>query len=159
MPSNFRDKDGKDPFSDEHGRNPYADEAQEAAAAVRDDPYAAPSGESYVHRPGDFETFLPHRGGRLFLMAVVSLLVGLVGIPVWYLFSAPFGILAFVGAVPVCVMAVGDLRAMRMRAMDRAGHRLSLWALLLGVLAALLASVNAALIVGRIIFLIRVGGF
>jgi hypothetical protein len=56
-------------------------------------------------------------------------------------------------------MAVRDLRAMRLEAIDRAGYRLTVWAASLGLLAGALALVNTALIVGRIIFLVRVGEF
>jgi hypothetical protein len=150
MPSNYRDKNGKDPFSDEHGRNPFADDGQDLPATEADSPYAASTAKQSSYRPGDFETTLPHRGGFLLGLAIAGLLVAALGIPVWYYSSNPLGMVALAASVPAAVLAGRDLRAMKMGAMDTASRDKTHWALLVGLLGTAVALVSLVLWVGQL---------
>jgi hypothetical protein len=165
MPSNFRDKNGRDPFADAEGRNPYAKDGQEVPPAdedrqdtsptADDGPYAASAAEQYRYRPGDFEQVLPHRAHLLLGVALVGLAVGIAGIPIWYVWSIEAGVLALAATLPACALAVQDLRAMNLEAMDSSGRRLTTWALLIGVLGTAVAGVSVVLIIGRVFLWIR----
>lgn len=165
MPSNFRDKHGRDPFADEEGRNPYADDGREVAPAVANgqgksptaapSPYQASDMAQYKHRPGDFETLLPHRGGLLLGVAVVGLVVGLTGIPVWLIWNMEVGVLALGASLPAFILAWQDLRAIQVQAMDPAGKRLTGWAAAVGLVGMAVASISVILLVVRVVGWIR----
>ena len=152
MPSNYRDIDGRDPFSDERGSNPFADDGQDVAPPDSEDPYTPTATESYRHRPGDFETILPHRGRLILGLAIVGLLAAVLGIPAWYFQSTHLGFLALAATLPACIFAVSDLRAMRMGAMDPSGYRTTIWGGYLGLLGSGVAAFDAVVLIAEVFF-------
>jgi hypothetical protein len=122
-----------DPFLDEMGNNPFADDGP--AAEVSDDPYAV--GASHAgptFQPDNFETTLPHRGGRVLAIGSVGLVLcvlGAAGIAAcvaapdiagsWLTLSATSLLFGFSCAPTAWIMGRSDLRAIRSGAMDDAG--------------------------------------
>jgi hypothetical protein len=173
MPSNFRDKNGQDPFSDEHGQNPYAEDGQEVQPDTDDSPYAASDAPPVSHQLGDFEAVLPHRGRQILRWAVGGLVVALAGLLVWLLIptenaeinspddfawlmlwdTLPIatGAIGISVSLPACFLANKDLHAMRMGAVDPAGKSMTslgavigLAGILVGVLGVFLALPSVA---------------
>jgi hypothetical protein len=156
MPSNFRDKNGTDPFSDEEGKNPFAEDGEDLPPPADNGPYAASAEGPYTHRPGDFETVLTHRGGTILGLGIVGTLVALIGLLTWYFWMLAAGALALAATLPACVFAMKDLRAMDMGAMDPAGKRRTIVGAVFGLIGTAVAAVSVVLFVGQV-FLPAVG--
>jgi hypothetical protein len=137
MPSNYRDKNGKDPFSDELGRNPFADEGGNLPADSDDSPYAA-SVEEASYRP-EFEAILPHRGRFRLRLAVIGLVSALLGLPIWFVRENPVGMFALAATLPAAVLAWKDLQAIQRGAMDPTGRATTRRAMLLGAVGTAVA--------------------
>ena len=132
MPSNFRDKNGTDPFSDESGENPFADEGEDLPAESVEGPYAA-TVEGPTYRP-EFEAVLPHRGRLWLWLGIVGLLSAVAGLPIWFMYEIPLGAFALAAALPAGVLAWKDCQAIQRGAMDPTGRAVTRWAMLLGFL-------------------------
>ena len=129
----------RDPFRDEQGDNPFADDGPEAD--VSEDPYAVSASETAsalrtgpTYRPNNFETTLPHRGGRVFQLGRIGLalsVLGAVGVAtciafpeasgLWVVLSAALLLFGLPCSFTAWIMGRNDLRAIRSGAMDDAG--------------------------------------
>jgi len=148
MPSNFRDKNGKDPFSDEAGGNPYADDEEELSAELVEGPYATTAaGQSY--RP-EFEAVLSHRGRLWVWTSLIGLLLALAGLPVWFSYQLPLGAFALGITLPAGLLAWKDHQAIQRGAMDPSGRAATRWAMLLGALGTVVAGSTLAIFIYQI---------
>jgi hypothetical protein len=150
MPSNFRDWDGRDPFSNEKGENPFADASGKDELSDESNPYH--TGATQVeYTPDDFEMFLTPRSGKIIALAIAGL--GLAGAGVALLFTTsfpfrilPFGLFALAFSLPAFFKARADLRAMRKGALTldkESGTRLGMMLAILGAVLGLAAGVAA----------------
>jgi hypothetical protein len=140
-----------DPFRDEQGDNPFADDGPEAE--VSEDPYAVTASEAEpTFHPDDFETTLPHRGGRVFTLGTTGLLLcalGAVGVAIfvavpdlvgsWLTMSAALLLFGFACAPTAWIMGRSDLRAIRCGAMDDAGLARTRRGYVFGIIGTLIA--------------------
>ena len=140
------------PFEDARGDNPYSDGDAPPSKAIAENAFATPSdSEQRPYTPSDYEAILvPNAKGALFL-AIVGLVPATIGVigagiaiassgnwttPLFY--ALPLQFAGMAAAVPACIIARRDLRAIKAGAMDDAGHgtsRLALWLGAFGVLA------------------------
>ncbi len=154
----------RDPFRDEQGDNPFADDGPEAE--VSENPYGvsvSPTGPTF--RPDDFETTLPHRAGRVFVLGGIGLAMSVLGaagvttcvaIPeasgLWVTLSAALLLFGLPCAFTAWSMGRNDLRAIRSGAMDDAGLVRTSRGHLFGVMGTLVA---IAPVVIAIVMIIR----
>jgi hypothetical protein len=132
MPSNYRDKNGSDPFADEAGANPFADDGEDLPAESDASPYAASElGQTY--RP-EYEAILPHRGRLWFWLSIVGLLSAAAGLILWFWQLNPLGMFAVAASLPAAVLAWKDHQAIQSGAMDPTGRTRVRWAMFLGAL-------------------------
>lgn len=158
MPSNYRDEDGKDPFSDEKGNNPFAEDGEELPEPADDGPYAASAEGPYTYKRGDFETVLTNRGRLILGLGIVGTIVSLFGPVTWYLWTASAGlkpwhfgtlsagVLGLSFAVPAFVFAMKDLRAMDLGAMESSGRRRTIVGAIFGLFGSVVAAVSIGLV-------------
>jgi hypothetical protein len=152
MPSNFRDKNGQDPFADETGENPFADEEEEVPAEVIEGPYAT-SAVAQDYRP-EFDAVLPHRGRLWLWTSVIGLIMALAGLPLFFAYGVPLGLFALALTLPACLLAWKDHHAIRRGAMDPTGRAATWWAMFLGALGTVLGMANVVIFVLRIVLAI-----
>jgi hypothetical protein len=149
MPSNFRDKNGKDPFADGKGENPFADDEEEISAELVEGPYAT-SAAAQGYRP-EFEAILPHRGRTWLWLAMIGLLCAAAGLPAFFSYGIPLGLFALAATVPASVLAWKDYQAIQRGAMDPAGRTATWWAMVLGTLGTVAGLVTVGIIVWGIV--------
>jgi hypothetical protein len=153
MPSNFRDKNGRDPFTDKSGGNPFAGDGEDLPADSVEGPYAATdAGQSY--RP-EFEAVLPHRGRLWLWLAIIGLLSAVAGLPIWFLYEIPLGAFALAATLPAGVLAWKDHQAIQRGAMDPTGRAATRWAMLVGSLGTAAGLVTVVFCVFSIVQAIR----
>jgi len=158
VPSNYRDKNGKDPFSDQDGRNPFSEDVDELELPAADGPYGASPAAGDAYHPDDFEAYLPHRGGTILLLGAIGLLGAIAGTAMVF-FCLPFGILSLGLALPAWIMGQKDLAAMRMGAMDVSGRGTTLAGMIMAMIGTVLAIADPVLFVGMILWGIYEMGF
>lgn len=159
----------KDPFHDEDGRNLFADDKDEPEAEVSDNPYGVASSDAGpTYQETDFETVLPHRGGRVFGFGVSGAIMSTLGAAgtIACLFSpSSIGMLLtlttglLVLGLPCAwsawMMGRHDLRAIRSGAMEDTGYRKTRRGYMMGLVGTLIAL--APLVVAVLMFLKVVG--
>jgi len=149
MPSNYRDKNGTDPFADESGGNPFTDDGEDLPADSIEGPYAASVvGQNY--RP-EFEAVLPHRGRLWVWWAIIGLFLAVAGLPVLFIYGIPLGMFALAATLPACVLAWKDHQAIQRGAMDPTGRTATRWAMLLGGLGTAVGCATVVLCVWWIV--------
>ena len=153
----------RDPFQDEQGDNAFADDGPEAE--VSDNPYgvsSSPTGRTF--RPDQFETTLPHRGGRVFALGNIGLVLsvlGAVGVTtcvtfpetsgMWLTFFASALLFGLPCAFAAWIMGRSDLRAIRSGAMDDAGLVRTRRGHLFGVIGTLVAVAPVVIAIAMLI--------
>lgn len=149
----------QNPFEDARGDNPFSDGAPHPSSAIAENLFAAPADSAerpYV--PGDYAAILvPNAQGamRLAILGMVLSAAGVIGAglgivgsgnwttPLFFALPAQFAALA--AAVPACIIARRDLRAIKAGAMNDAGRGKSRFAYWMGAGGILLGAAPVVL--------------
>lgn len=163
--------DRENPFEDGQGANPFGDDA---APARGDGSQVAADGNLYAtnessavqpYRPGDYETFLPSRGGMVLWLGVVGCCLQLLAIVVSVLailsvgeflegmaYGLPGQLLGLAVSLPALIMGQTDVKAIAAGAMEASGRRATRWGLGLGIVGVLLGASQLILFFGLLLF-------
>jgi len=156
----------ENPFEDAQGDNPYSDGTTEPAVPIAENAFAVPADSTErPYTPGDYEQVtVPNAEGalRLAIIGLIPAAVGVIGVgiaiagsfgwttPLFYALPLQFTALAL--ALPACIIARRDLRAIKAKAMDDSGRGKSRVALCLGACGIVLGAAPVLLYFGLMIF-------
>lgn len=159
--------DRENPFEDEQGANPFGDDTKaEGEPATEDNPYAAADvSAAQPYQPGEYETFLPNRGGLVWWLGIIgggiqmlAIIVAAIAILVVgdYLEGIAYGLpgqlIGIAISIPAWIMGHSDMQAIAAGAMEEEGRRATRWGWLLGILGTLLGASQLFLYFGLLIF-------
>ena len=163
--------DRQNPFEGEDGANPFGDDTgsasdAERSAASEQNPYSTAEVESIQpYQPGDYETFLPNRGGLVWWLGLIGLCIQLLAIMVAIIaivavgdflegiaYGLPGQLIGLALSIPAWIMGQSDVKAIAAGAMEEAGRRATRWGLWLGIVGTLLAAGQLFFYFGLLIF-------
>ena len=149
----------ENPFEDARGDNPFSDGTPEPSDPIAENLFAGPADSAArPYSPGDYEAILvPNAKGamRLAILGLVPAVLGVIGAaigivatgewttPLFFALPSQFGALA--AALPACIIARRDLRAIKAGAMSGEGRRKSRFAFWMGASGVLLGAVPVLL--------------
>ena len=156
----------ENPFEDEQGANPFSDGTPVADEPIADNLLAVTDeSPQRSYTPDDYEAILIPSAQRALLLAILGLVPACLGVvgaafailasSAWtsaLFFAMPLQFAALAFAIPACIFARRDLRAMKAGAMDGAERGKSRLALAIGVCGVLLGSAPVLLYLGLLIW-------
>jgi len=155
----------ENPFQDARGENPFSDGGPPAGEKIAENLFAAPvDSPERPYVPGDYEkNLVPNAKGalRLAILGLVPAAVGVIGSAIgimasgsWMLplfYALPLEFAALAAAIPACIIARRDLRAIKAGAMSDAGRGKSRLAFWMGAAGTLLGTAPVVLYFGFVI--------